>query len=321
MPQTTIKQFTIERVQVVALLILLLIIIVAMQPELINFVAIPLGLVLLWALKEVLFNAKIIVQLDEYEKGVILRRGKFHRTVSSGWIFLIPLLEQIIIVDTREQTLNLPPQYAYTADEVKVNVDMVAFYKIVNPTKAVIKVHQIKVALEEFVRSALRDIIGNLTTMELISEIEKVNDLMKAKIEPYTMDWGVEILAVQITNIALPPSIEYSMQQLKKQKGLWAATRWEAKAKQMEIEALAKAAKGLDDKALKYLYLKEALPKISEGKGSKVFVPIDLSEGDIKASIAALGLDHLTKEEKEDKPKETKQGVPRGPHQAPGTRR
>ena len=197
----------------------------------------------------------------------------------------------------------------YGLGSVKIMVDTIVFYKVVDPKRVVLEVDDFHESLEESVKSSIRDIAGNLTVMELIGEIEKVNDLMKAKIEPFTADWGITILGVQITNIQLPPQIEQAMGQLKRQKDLWAAARWQAKAKQMEIEALGEAAKHLDDRALKYLYLKESLPKLAESKNTKIFYPADFNY-EPQALSSLLAADKLSSEEKKDDKKQEKKLPP-----------
>ena len=292
---TTIKQFTIERIEAVFVMLLMLVIIAALNEEVRMLFVFPIFLLLLGTLIQVGFKTGILVQLDDYERAIVLRRGRFHRISKSGWNIKLPWLEEMKIVDLRQKTMNLPPQQAYTADEVKVHLDTVVFYKVIDPRKVVLEVDHFTESLEEYVRSALRDIAGNLTVVELIGEIEKVNDLVKAKIEPFTSDWGINIVGVQITNVQLPQTIESAMQQLKRQKDLWAAARWQAKARQMEIESLAHAAKHLDDRALKDLYLKEAWPKLAEGEGNKVFFPVDFKSGDMSN---AMSMDRMMEKEK-----------------------
>lgn len=273
---TTIKQFTMERLEAVVVLLAILIVIVIFNPQVWSLFLIPIAVLLAGTCIQIFFKIGLLVQLEDYERGIVTRRGRFHRIAQPGWNVKIPWIEEMKIVDLRQKALNLPPQPAYTADEVKIDIDTIVFYKVINPKKVVLEVDAFAESLEEYVKSAVRDITGNLTVMELIGEIEKVNDLVKAKIEPFTADWGITIVGVQITNIQLPRSIEDAMGQLKRQKDLWAAARWQAKARQMEIEAVGDASKHLDEKALRYLYLKEALPKMAEGD-NKIFFPVEFS--------------------------------------------
>lgn len=301
---TTIKQFTIERIETVVVLLLFLLIISVFYPEVRTLFLIPIVVLLIGTLLQIAFRTGLLIQLEDYERGIVTRRGRFHRIATPGWNIKIPWIEEMKIVDLRQKALNLPPQPAYTADEVKIQVDTIVFYRVTDPKTVVLGVDDFHESLEESVKSAIRDIAGNLTVMELIGEIEKVNDLMKAKIEPFTSDWGITILGVQITNIELPPQIEQAMGQLKRQKDLWAAARWQAKARQMEIEAIGEAAKHLDEKALRYLYLKEALPKLAESQ-NKIFFPVDFTRDGLmnmqRTEIYSRPPETEKKEEKEKK--------------------
>lgn len=113
---------------------------------------------------------------------------------------------------------------------------------------------------------------------ELYAEIEKINDVVKVKIEPLTHEWGIDIIDVAITNIVVPETIQDAMHRRRKAKEDWATAQYEARANKTAIEALADASKKLDERALGYLYIKEALPKIAEGKGSKVFFPMEFAK-------------------------------------------
>ena len=169
--------------------------------------------------------------------------------------------------------MDLPPQEVITADEIRVSADMIVYYKIKDPEKAVVSVRDFEETVKGFVYASLRDIASNLTLNELYSEIEKVNDIVKVKIEPMTSDWGIDIIDVEVQNLRIPEPIQAAMHMRRRAKEEWAAAQYQARAQRTLIEAIADAASKLDDKALQYLYIKEALPKLAEGESTKIVFP------------------------------------------------
>ncbi len=227
---------------------------------------------------QVLRQSSLIREINEYERAVVFRMGHFHRIAGPGWVFLVPLLENMRVVDLRVQSFDLPPQPIITSDEIRTTIDSIVYYQILDPAKAILKVREFEETVSGYVYAALRDIASDLTLNELYAEIEKINDIVKVKIEPLTHEWGIDIIDVAITNISVPETIQEAMHRRRKAKEDWATAQYEARAQKTVIEALADATRKLDERALGYLYVKEALPKISEGKGSKVFFPMEFAK-------------------------------------------
>lgn len=256
----------------------------------------------------------IVKQVPEYRRLVIFRMGHLYRVGGPGWVFMIPFLDSALEVDLRDQILNLPPQNVITTDEIQLAVDTVIVFRVVDPVKAVLKVTEFEKTLSQYVFGAIRDIASNLTLNELYGEIDKVNDIVKVKVEPFTADWGIEIKDVEITNVSIPEMIQTAMHQRRQAQEQWAAAQYQAKAQRVVIEALGDAARNLDEKALTYLYLKEALPKLAEGKSTKIFFPADLTKlpgiGGM-LPIAGLAMEKLAEEKEEEPKKEEKPTEPK----------
>ncbi|MBR9679880.1 MAG: SPFH domain-containing protein [Candidatus Altiarchaeota archaeon] len=220
----------------------------------------------------------IIREIKEYERLVVFRFGHFHRVSGPGWIVILPILEKANRLDLRVQRMDLPPQEVITADEIRVRIDTIVYYRVKDPAKAIIKVQEFQETVSGYVFAALRDIASNLTLNELYGEIEKVNDIVKVKITPMTSDWGLEIIDVEVQNLKIPDTIQQAMHVRRQAKEEWAAAQYQARAQRTLIEALADAASKLDDKALSYLYITEAIPKLAEGASTKIIFPTNFPQ-------------------------------------------
>ncbi len=222
---------------------------------------------------QILRGSGIIQEVKEYERLAIFRFGHFYKIAGPGWVVVLPFIDRAIKLDLRVQQMDVPPQEVITADEIRVTIDVLIYYRIVDPAKAVLKVKDLHKTLGGFIYATLRDIASDLTLNELFSEIEKINDIVKVKIEPLLAEWGIDIVDVEIKDVRIPEAIQQAMHLRRKAKEEWAAAQYQARARKTLIEALAEAAKKLDEKALAYLYIKEALPKLAEGKSTKIVFP------------------------------------------------
>lgn len=300
-----------ERVELTLVLLLLAVMLSVFYPPAQQFMYAIVALTLVIGVILVVRSLGIVRQVPEYKRIVVFRMGQYYKTAGPGWVFLFPLLDMGTEVELRDQILDLPPQAVLTADEILLNVDTVIIYRITDPAKAVLKVTEFEKTLTQYVYGAVRDIASNLVLNELYGEIDKVNDIVKVKVEPFTAEWGISIKDVQITHLSVPEMIQTAMHQRRQAQEQWAAAQYQAKAQRVVIEALGDAAKSLDQKALTYLYLKEALPKLAEGKSTKIFFPVDLTktpmagEGGIgaMAPISAMAMEKLTEMPKEDEEK------------------
>ena len=314
---TMVRQFMAERVELTLVILLLAVMLSIFYPPAQQFMYLIVAVTLVVGLLLMVRSLGIIQQIPEYKRLVVFRMGQYYKTAGPGWVFLAPILDSGTEVELRDQVLDLPPQAVLTADEILLNVDTVVIYRISDPAKAVLKVTEFEKTLTQYVYGAVRDIASNLVLNELYGEIDKVNDIVKVKVEPFTAEWGISIKDVQITHLSVPEMIQTAMHQRRQAQEQWAAAQYQAKAQRVVIEALGDAAKSLDQKALTYLYLKEALPKLAEGKSTKIFFPLDLTRTPMVglgglgalAPIAGLAAEKLAEfpEEKKKEGKEEKE--------------
>lgn len=219
-----------------------------------------------------------IIELEQYERAVILRYGKFLRVGGPGWIFLVPFIDDARIVDLRIMTVDqeFTPQNVITKDNIKLVVDAVIYMKIVDPKAAVINIKDPIEAATTYVQAHLRDIIGKMELEAVISDIHVINELLRTGLSKVAHEWGVEVTKVEIQSIELPENVMKAMHDRKAAEQQKYATEELAKAQAIKIDAIRKAAGQLEDPAIQYLYL-QALEKIAEGKSSKIIFPLELT--------------------------------------------
>lgn len=147
----------------------------------------------------------------QWERALVFRFGKYVRTSGPGIYFLTPLIEQSKHVDMRLITLDIPRQEAITRDNVPVAIDAVLFMKVIKPDSAVINVQDYFLAITQFARSALRDVIGGRTLDDLLAEREAIGSQIAALTDKETEHWGLMVEGIRIQDILLPEDLKKVM--------------------------------------------------------------------------------------------------------------
>jgi regulator of protease activity HflC (stomatin/prohibitin superfamily) len=153
-------------------------------------------------------SARIVAQ---YEKGLILRLGKYHATADSGLTFLTPLVDEMIKVDMREQVINVEPQKVITRDNVTVIVDAVIYYRVVDPMRAKFEVQNFGLAATTLAQTNLRNLIGDKTLDETLVARDMINSNLRAVLDEATNTWGVKVTRVEVQKIDPPVDITEAM--------------------------------------------------------------------------------------------------------------
>ncbi len=148
---------------------------------------------------------------QEYERGVIFRLGRYVGTRGPGLIFLIPFVERIERVDLRILTLDIPSQEVITRDNVTVKVNAVAYFRALDPERAVIEVNDYIRATSQIAQTTLRSILGQSELDELLSEREEINDRLQLIIDEQTEPWGIKVNIVEVKDVELPEVMQRAM--------------------------------------------------------------------------------------------------------------
>ena len=148
----------------------------------------------------------------EYERGVIFRLGRLLSPPKGPGLFLlIPVIDKMVRVDLRTVTLNVPPQEVITKDNVPVRVNAVAYFRIIDPEKAIVQIENFMVATSQISQTTLRSVLGQHMLDELLSERDKINEILQRIIDEATSPWGVKVSIVEVKDVEIPGGMQRAM--------------------------------------------------------------------------------------------------------------
>src|SRR5512144_2062161 len=148
----------------------------------------------------------------EYERGIIFRLGRLlPEPKGPGLFLLIPVVDRMVKVDLRTITLNIPPQEVITKDNVPVRVNAVAYFRIVEPKAAIVQVENYMVATSQIAQTTLRSVLGQHVLDELLSERDKINQILQGIIDEATSPWGIKVSVVEVKDVEIPGDMQRAM--------------------------------------------------------------------------------------------------------------
>ncbi len=149
--------------------------------------------------------------VTEYERGVIFRLGRLIGAKGPGLFFIIPFVDRMVKVDLRVVTLDVPSQDIITKDNVTVRVNAVIYFRVVDPEASVVKILDHVRATSQISQTTLRNVLGQSELDELLTEREKLNQMLQTIIDEHTDPWGVKVSTVEIKEVELAESMRRSM--------------------------------------------------------------------------------------------------------------
>ncbi|MBI2854950.1 MAG: slipin family protein [Chloroflexi bacterium] len=149
--------------------------------------------------------------VQEYERGVVFRLGRYVGVRGPGFILLIPFIERMVKIDLRVITMDVPSQEAITRDNVTVKVNAVVYFRVVEASEAVLKVLDYIRATSLLAQTTLRNVLGQSDLDELLSQREKLNLKLQQIIDEGTNPWGIKVTTVEIKDVELPDSMKRAM--------------------------------------------------------------------------------------------------------------
>lgn len=149
--------------------------------------------------------------VNQYEIGVVFRLGKVQTIKSPGLNLIIPLVDQMRKVNMRIVTMPVQSQKIITRDNVSIDVAAVAYYKINDAIKSIVEIDNVMTAINQIAQTTVRNIVGQSTLDEVLSDTEKINTKVKAILDQTTELWGVVINMVELKDIQLPDSMQRAM--------------------------------------------------------------------------------------------------------------
>lgn len=170
-----------------------------------------MGFFIFLAVLAVISLFKSIRIVEQYEKGIILRLGKFQSVVDPGVNIVIPFIDTMIKVDVRERVINVEPQKVITRDNVGVTVDAVIYYRVVDPVKAEFEVEDFDTAATTLAQTNLRNVVGDKTLDETLTARDVINTSLREVLDEATHGWGVKVTRVEVQKIDPPAEISEAM--------------------------------------------------------------------------------------------------------------
>ncbi len=227
----------------------------------------------------IIILAAAIRIVNEYERGVVFRLGRFVGVRGPGLILLIPFIERMVKVDLRVVTMDVPTQECITLDTVTVKVDAVVYFRVMKPEDAVLNVEQYIRATSLLSQTTLRNVVGQSELEDLLAHRIKINEKLQVLIDEGTEPWGIKVAMVEVRDVELPDAMKRAM-------AAQAEAERERRAKIVHAEGEFQAAQKLADaarviatqpSALQLRYLQTLTTISTERTNTIVFpLPIDL---------------------------------------------
>lgn len=149
-----------------------------------------------------------IKQINQYQRGVKFRFGKFISVMEPGWRIVWPIVEGYKKIDIRTKAVDVPDQEAITRDNVSARVNAVIYYRIANSSKAVLEVEDYFFAVSQLAQTTMRNVIGEISLDDLLSKRNEVAEKIQKIIDKATDPWGVMVEAVELKDIILPEEMK-----------------------------------------------------------------------------------------------------------------
>ena len=163
-----------------------------------------------WVFLDVVISSSIRLAA-QWEKAVVFRLGKFHTIKGPGLFMVIPLIDQIRMVDTRVLAVSIPKQQVITRDNVPVTIDGVLFFRVANAAEAIIMVQDYRYVISQYAQTSLRDVIGQMTLDQLLTEREEIAKSIEHHVEMDTKGWGLEVTGLRIQDVDMPEELKKMM--------------------------------------------------------------------------------------------------------------
>ena len=226
-----------------------------------------------------LFLFSAIRVLNEYERGVIFRLGRFHSTKGPGLIIVLPMIDRMVRISLRLVTMDVPSQDVITKDNVSVKVNAVVYFRVLNPQNAVIEVEDFLYATGQLSQTTLRSVLGQMELDDLLSERERINTELQEILDQATDAWGIKVTAVEVKHVDLPSEMQRAIarqaeaERERRAKIIHAEGEFQASGRLAEAATIIGTAPG----ALQLRFLQTLSEVATENNSTIIFpIPLDL---------------------------------------------
>lgn len=212
--------------------------------------------------------------VNQYERAVKFRLGKYVGTLSPGLKWIIPFIEWVKKVDTRVMAVDIPSQEVITKDNVPMKVNGVVFFRVISSEKAILEVEDYEYAVSQLAQSALRDMTGKSELDIVLAKREEIGDQIKKIVDVETDPWGIKVTDVKIKDVELPENMKRAMAHQAEAERDRRARLINAEAEKQASQKLVEAGAAMDKSpsALKLRFY-QTLNDIAEEKNSTIILP------------------------------------------------
>jgi regulator of protease activity HflC (stomatin/prohibitin superfamily) len=215
--------------------------------------------------------------LPEYQRGVVFFLGKFQKVKGPGLIIVLPAIQQMVRVDLRVITMDVPTQDVISRDNVTVRVSAVLYFRVVDPERAIIQVEDYYMATSQLAQTTLRSVLGQHELDEMLTSREKLNTDIQTILDEQTASWGIKVTNVEMKQVDLDDSMvraiarQAEAERERRAKVIHAEGELQASSKLLEsAQTLAKQPESLQ---LRYL---QTLTEIASDKTHTIVFPLPM---------------------------------------------
>ncbi len=253
--------------------------------------AVPVGIGFIVFAVVVIFVVSTLISaikvVKEYERGVIFRLGRVQGGPKGPGLFLLlPFIDNMVKIDLRTVTMDVPPQDVITRDNVPARVNAVVYFRVVDPNKSVIEVENHVLATSQISQTTLRSVLGQKDLDGLLTNRDEINDQLQTIIDDQTDPWGVKVSVVEVKDVEIPQQMQRAMARQAESERERRAKVIAAEGEYQASARLAQAADRLDTPAALQLRLFQTMGEIATEQNSTIVlpVPVDLLRPFMEAS-------------------------------------
>ena len=258
--------------------------------------AIPAGIGLIAVAVVLIFVASVLISaikvVKEYERGVIFRLGRVQGGPKGPGLFiLLPFIDNMVKIDLRTVTMDVPPQDVITRDNVPARVNAVVYFRVVDPNKSVIEVENHVLATSQISQTTLRSVLGQKDLDQLRPNREEINEELQAIIDEQTDPWGVKVSVVEVKDVEIPQQMQRAMARQAESERERRAKIIAAEGEYQASERLRQAADRLESPTALQLRLFQTMGEIAVNQNSTIIlpVPIDLFKPFLESQNGSYG--------------------------------
>ena len=218
-----------------------------------------------------------VKQVNQYEKGVKFRFGKYIGMMKPGWRLVFPIIEGWRDIDLRVKTVDVPSQDCVSKDNISIKVNAVLYYKVVGAEKAVLEVENFMYAVSQLAQTTMRNIVGEFELDEILSNRDDISSKIQTIVDKETDSWGIKVTRIEVKDIEIPDDMKRTIAKIAEATRERKATILKAEGETIASKNLSKAAQELGKyPGALHLRTLQTLNDLSSDKNNTIIIGIPL---------------------------------------------